>query len=216
MRNNQPPEPTKNSPTHFREGSTLNSRLALRRPLRCSDNWPCKRMTCPSCRYRRRNHFINNGVRFAEEHGINVHCVVSWPLQFGENPWGKILRHSPVLSKAMSGKIGKYIRTIGIGERCATPHVHYLVQEEAFQLFREKARQLGPQETLIFPERFEVAQDLEGLLGYFFDRNFLLAFLDSERPKRTRIISGSRGLSYGFPGLKNKTKEKRDSNEKKQ
>ena len=95
--------------------------------------------------------------------------------------------------------MGKFVRSLGIGHSERTPHIHYLVAHDAALFLREMARRVGPPETLIYPKVLKVAPDVGELLGYFFDRNFLPSYLDLDRPKGIRILSGSRGISYGFP-----------------
>lgn len=172
---------------------SLNSK---KRSIRCSDNWLCKRMTCSFCRLKRRAFFVNNATVYCAAHEINTHFIVSWRRLSKEHPWTTIQRQLPKLSKAASGKIGKYIRTIGIGGRCSTPHIHYLLQSERVEKLRGIALRKGPPGTDV---EVDVTYDPEGLLGYFYDQNFLVAHLDPERPRRIRIISGSRGSPCGFP-----------------
>lgn len=184
-------------PTHLRKvGTTINSKTW---GVRCDEDWPCKRMSCQSCAYRRRNAFVREGHRFSERHDLHFHFVVSWPLQPYEDAWGKLLTQSSILSKAASPKVGKFVRSLGIGHSDRTPHIHYLVSQDAALFLRETARRVGPPETLIYPKVLKVAPDVGELLGYFFDRNFLPTYLDLDRPKGIRILSGYRGMSYGFP-----------------
>lgn len=177
----------------FGKGVSLNS---SQRSIRCTDKWLCKRMTCSHCRLKRRGFFVNNATAYCEGHQIDTHFIVSWRRYNREHPWTTIQRYLPELSKSASGKIGKYIRTIGIGSRCSTPHVHYLVQAERIESVKKTALRKGPLGTDIEVIK---AHDPEGLLGYFYDQNFLVAHLDPERPRRIRILSGSRGSPCGFP-----------------
>lgn len=183
-------------PTHLRKtGVTLNSR----RVIRCDEDWHCRRMSCGACVFRRRNSFVREGTRFASYYGMNQHVVVSWPLKAGEDAWPKLLGLSSRLSKAASGQIGKYIRSLGIGAKNRTPHVHYLVSNEGADNLEGIARYLGPSELLVFRERLANDFQTETMLGYFYDRNFLPTYNDPERPRGIRILSGSRGMRYGFP-----------------
>lgn len=183
-------------PTHLRRtGVTLNSG----RVIRCDEDWHCRRMSCGSCVLRRRNSFIHEGVRQASYYGMDHHVVVSWPLQPHDHVWSKLFNQSSLLSKAASGRIGKYIRCLEIGVRARTPHVHYLVSSVGAEVLYHFAHQNGPSEKMVFREGLRDSLQLAAVLGYFYDRNFVPTYHEPDRPKGIRILSGSRGMRYGFP-----------------
>jgi hypothetical protein len=182
-------------PTHLRStGVTLNSR----RVIRCDEDWHCRRMSCGACVQRRRNCFIHEGARQASYHGMYHHVVVSWPLQAHDHVWSKLLNQSSLLSKAASGRVGKYIRSLGIGAKARTPHVHYLVTREGAEVLYHFARQSGPPETLIFREGLNDGLQLVAVLGYFYDQNVVPTYNDPDRPKGIRILSGSAVCAMDF------------------
>ena len=183
----------KNLPQLIQAGATLNSQP--RRVIKCSLWHPCKRMFCDGCMSRRRHYFVEEGAKFVRSKGVDRFSTVSWPLQKGEEPWGKLSHLVPKLSKNLSGHLGPFIRTIGIGDK-RTPHLHCLVKQSGNLFLERYSKNNGPGETSF---NSKAIYDLEGLLGYIFDHNFLDAHLDSERPKRTKVLTCSRGFRVGYP-----------------
>ena len=174
-------------------GSTLKSRTTK---IKCTQYWPCKRMTCSHCKKRRRHFFVQSGVLFALEKNLTEHLTLSWIPLKNQDSWRLLSQRMGTLAKALSGvKPGPYIRVCSIGPR-KCPHVHFLVSKET-------ARKICLVAKRKWPRRSPISQtkvfNPEGLLGYFFDHNFLPSFLDSERIRRMRLISASRPMICGFP-----------------
>lgn len=184
--------------TEFKStGGTSNSRKRPR--IRCIPSWPCKRMVCSVCVRRRREYFINSGTQFSKRNHLESHVVVSWPLQQDEDPWLVLVQRMPELSKALSSApVGPYIRTLGVGaEHC--PHVHFLVRCDSSLLIKKT---IDGWDNWKCNLHIDSVYDVEGLLGYFYDQNFLPAYNNPARAKRIRILSASRGMLCGFPKLK--------------
>lgn len=181
----------------FKLEGTFNSR---KRAVRCLPGWPCKRIICQHCREIRRKFFINEGTLYVEQRGLFTHFVVGWPLlHVSHSPWDKLFKLVPPLAKTFSGlKVGPYIRTLGIGDN-GCPHMHFLVRPSVSDAMKEAAYKHGPKETDVF---IGAVTEPAGLLGYFFDNNFVPTFLNPERPKRFRVLTASRGMPCGFPTVK--------------
>jgi hypothetical protein len=81
--------------------------------------------------------------------------------------------------------------------KTGTPHIHYLVNQSAVARIRKVVKKRWPNTAFFQGE----ADEVRGLLGYFFQKNFLPATLSISRPPRMRLLSGSRGIRYGFPSL---------------
>jgi hypothetical protein len=169
------------------------------RDAKCSRGWPCKRMNCPTCLARRRRFFLAGGLLLIKKRGLAWHIVVSWPMSDEEEDiWAKLIRCSARLGKALAGvKAGPYIRALGVGgEGC--PHVHYIAGKVTGDVIYNKAHSLWPIAGSVLVHR-KALYDAQGLLGYFFDRNFVPAVLDTLRPRRVRLLSASRPMRCGFP-----------------
>jgi len=179
----------------------LNSSMRNNWGGKCTREWPCKKMSCKHCVFKRREYFLRNGGAFVRKHSLNVHFTISWPLTAGEDYWSKILTIYPALRKKLSPRIGKHIWVLGIGEIKRTPHVHYLITEESVNLVYTYAKKIRKVNVITHVKK---ANDPETLLGYLYDKNFVPATSDPERPPRTRVMSGSRGMRYGFPPTKKK------------
>jgi hypothetical protein len=184
-----------NNSDHFlKSGATLNSKK--HKATYCSEFRPCKRMTCDGCSDRRRKYFIGVGLIRAVHFGLDTHVVISWPLKDGECEWSVLNGSVYKLSQATNGKRGEYIRVAALGEK-RTPHIHFLVTHAVAMLIRNKALKGSLRTPRISIDK---AFDPESLLGYFYDRNYEHTYLLPDRPKRIRLLSGSRGMSYGYPG----------------
>lgn len=175
-------------------GVSLNSR---KKKIKCTDTRPCKRIiNCEVCRNIRRNYFISQGERFLHKHSMNSFVTVAWPLKDGEDLWSKLWSYIDRLAIGRSIKLSKYIRVIGIGEQNETPHLHFILQNNVGEKVRERVHKLWQSNRLV---QIKDVTDPRNLLGYLFDKNFMVVFSRPDRPKRIRILSGSRGMSYGFP-----------------
>jgi hypothetical protein len=157
-------------------------------------------MICLSCRKWRRNHFLAEGSRFAEEKQLSRHVTIKWRRTNSIEAWGRVLSSTSTLTRAMSGaKAGPYIRVIDLGENGrTTPHVHFLVGEQtAITAIRIARKKFSDRKAVNI--RNDKVYELRGLLGYFFDKNAVPSFLDPNRVKGVRILSASRGMRCGFP-----------------
>lgn len=202
-------------------GDTLNSKKK-KETIFCTLSYPCKRMTCSSCVSIRRNYFIKHSFQFSKDNDLNCHLVVNWSCKDTDDVWQVVLKDIPIFTKLLSGRIGPYIRTLGLGES-HNPHIHFLLRREKVSLIRRIAKifyKKYPNKKFTVEEvtndKFSIKEDRcraitvveknapgpHELLGYFFDQNFLPLFNHLARPKGLRIISGSRGVSYGFPKRK--------------
>lgn len=176
--------------------STLNSR----KKIRCVVTRPCKRMDCFNCRQKRREFFVNAGLAFAKEKKLDLHLVISWRETTYQDSWLRLAERSRILSKSLSSlKIGAYIRVLCVDEIGYErfPHMHYLINHQSVEKFEKVyvKKLKRPRSSMFVTDAYEI----EGLLGYFFDQNFLPAHRDLERIKGTRIISASRPMRCCFP-----------------
>ena len=165
----------------------------------CTFHFPCKRMICSTCVTKRGDYLAESAYLFAKASGLDFHLIINWSCQDEDEVWKIMLKEIPELTKLLSGRIGPYVRTIGLGKN-HNPHLHYLIRSELEPFIRKRAKAFNkkyPQNKITVVGK--KAREPLGLLGYFFDQNFLPLFNDPRRPKRLRILSGSRGVCYGFP-----------------
>ncbi len=163
---------------------------------------PCKRKSCEQCMKRHRQYFVEMGEFYTIQRGLNLHATISWlKRNCNDDPHIMCVALAHNMSKALSGKIGPFIRVTGIGRKKGTPHLHYLVRYEVGELLKSRAEQHSPPGSIVWKDK-KVVYDHRGILGYLFDQNFTLAALDPERIKGMRLISGSRGMTYGYPRKK--------------
>lgn len=182
---------------------TLNSKVIYI----CLDKRPCKRIrTCNSCRLKRRYFFVQSGCDFSKKYNLDSFITVSFLSLNDRGDWAEFLELARSLSKkSTSSHKMKYIRTLGMGSRlCA--HIHYLTTMAGAQKIKLLARSKSFKRSSSVNICIKKADDLGGLLGYFYDQNFIPAFCDPLRPKGIRILSASKGMPCGFPSLKNKRK----------
>lgn len=195
---------------YLNDGSTLNSRKSR---IRCVFNFPCKSMNCKNCIKRRRAFFSGSGALFAAKNNLDTHLIVSWhwrnKIRFrdhttGEdyfteiNQWPILMTRSALLSKRMSGvKAKPYIRVLAIGnEGC--PHIHFLTTAMVAKKVIKICRIFGDQVKI----KSDRVYDAKGLLGYFFDQNFLPTINHPNKIKGIRLITASRPMPCGFPTTK--------------
>lgn len=193
---------------------SLNSRSKFK----CTKSWPCKRMSCLYCHYRRRWFFVERGLLHAQQKKLNTHVIVTWPKEELQDAWDTVINNTRVLSKTLSGcKAGPFIRVISTGSRSKTPHVHYLVNERTASLIKRIVHKTwlplkrARRRVIV---KIDNTYKVKGLLGYFFDQNFIPACLDPNRIKGIRILSASRPMRTCFPlkrVLKSKPKYNQDS-----
>lgn len=188
-----------------RSGDTLKSSKPT---IRCTKTRPCKCIkNCEICRKIRREYFIQTWAVFGKQWRLDTHVMITWKQSPDNHSWNILLNAIQRFSKFGSGRrFGKYVRVISVSEDGA-PHVHILTNKKTsidiLRLVKSKWK-LNNNSVKVDPE-----YDIEGLLGYFFDQNFLFSFCDPERPKRIRLLSGSRPASCGFPSHENKARMQR-------
>lgn len=103
-----------------------------------------------------------------------------------------------MMSERLTGRVGPFIRTLAIGLRKEAPHVHYLIRPDRAEMLEKLVKKYAPEGTRKFID-VEAAYDVSGLLDYFFQKNFLPSVTDPNRIKGVRLISGCRGITYGYP-----------------
>lgn len=186
-----------NAVAHEFGSKTLNSRKPIGK---CKRNWFCKKMTCERCIARRRDFFVKWGSYHADNNNLNTHLTLSFGCTKYDDPWLKIHSCSSTLSKKMSGiKAGPFIRVYGVGPK-GGPHIHFLVNDKSIgkiiKIFKSDFSNKN-NDALYTP-----APCPEGLLGYFFDKNFVTSYSDPNRVKGMRLISASRPMPCCFPTYK--------------
>lgn len=165
----------------------------------CREFRPCKRTICEDCQERRRHYFTEAAGYFATERGLDLHCTISWPLDEGMDPWHQLVYLSSMLSTHLTGRIGSFIRTLAIGGKRDTPHVHFLINGDFKERFYQLAKTKSPDGSRIFIDS-ESVRNVRGLLDYFFVKNFTPSVNDPRRIKGIRLLSGSRGeFTYSYP-----------------
>jgi hypothetical protein len=179
-----------------RNGSTLNlPKTSSEDQFKCSEFRPCKRLHCVSCQHRRREYFITVGARICRAGNLSRIVVVAWKNPGAQYAFQVLSEQWQRLSKRTRGQMGKFIRVLALGEDANTPHCHVILGDAAAKLLLQKAKKLWPDIRVANDEVF----DIENALGYIFDNNYLPTVLRVDRPKGLRILSGSRGMKYGYP-----------------
>lgn len=171
-------------------GESLNSPLSFCRP-----NWLCKRMRCSRCREIRRNYFVSQGVPFVELNNISHFVTIRWYPQANARPWQLLVRQHKEFWNQVYRKSFKYIKCLALGSEDDTPHLHMLIPEHVIPLIKQKSLKCSPSRE--FDSR-HIYNDRK-LLGYIYDKNFIVTHLHPDRPTRIRVLTGSRGMKYGFP-----------------
>lgn len=187
---------TLKTPIEKFESNKLNSR----KPVNCYENWFCKKMTCPRCRELRRDFFVKSGVEYAEQTQLDRHLVITFKIQSYADQWAWLSNNVRQLSKKMSGaRVGPYIRVMSVGKKNC-PHIHFLIGEKSLNKIVHilKMRFVNN----IFDFHIKSVTSCDGLLGYFFDKNFIVSSHDPNRIKGLRLISASRPMPCGFPTYK--------------
>lgn len=188
--------------------SSLFARTPLNLPssIKCYEKRPCKRIaSCDPCRLRRRDFFVAQGMPFLDKNKITHFVTVRWEESEPYKAWETVLREYPLIWKKMTRLFPRYVRCLAIGE-LDTPHVHFLLE----------ARLVQPLSAMAFSSdsfrgfHEDEIHDQAGVLGYLYDQNFYETFIRPDRPKRIRLLSGSRGMKYGFPDGRENLKEDRD------
>lgn len=182
---------------HFQsERSTSNT---ARTVWRCAEHNPCRRTDCDSCMERRRQYYVCMGARHARSLGLDKHVTLSWLLGPGEIAWERLVTMSSMIPKRLTGRIGPFMRVLAIGD-ADTPHVHYLIRSEFEHRFILLAREHSPNQARTRIGCPKEIYDMEGILDYFFVKNFAPTAIDPRKVKGTRLLSGTRGdLTYGYP-----------------
>lgn len=96
-----------------------------------------------------------------------------------------------------------YVRFNAIGRKNGTPHSHYCVQADKVRYLKEYTTDIEYKSGAKFGcKNGGVIYNAYGLLSYLFYQNFVPTFLDPNRIKRFRLITGSRFASWGHPAYK--------------
>lgn len=172
------------------------SECVTRNQRNCYPRRRCRRFHCDTCMSERRIHFIRNGCSYIEDNKLLAFCTIAfepfpgwlgqWEALFSnlELIWRKFYRHpSP-----------RYIRCLSICSN-GKPHIHLILSTLGAERISRIARSRVRDCSIVTEQVF----DPEGLLGYLFDVNFEYAIRLADRPKRTRLLSASRGMRCGFP-----------------
>lgn len=179
--------------------TSITARAGQSKAWKCGgQRRPCKRMECDGCAERRRLYFVESATILASRKMLDLHCTVTLPCSEYDDPWLKLSTLSTILSKRLTGKIGPFIRTLAIGEEKRAPHVHYLIRSDRSERLYAIMKTYAPKDTRIYVDT-EVAFNIEALLDYFFKKNFLISINTPDRIKGIRLLSGSRGITYGYP-----------------
>lgn len=186
------------SSSKLTEKCPLNSAL---RKNRCSPNRNCKRMSCRKCAKLRRDYFIKCGLLCGTQWALDSFVTVSWKWSDdSDNSWCIAINNMDKLSKKMnSNRIRPYIRVLAVGKKNC-PHVHFSISKSHSQKLAAVVTQIWKKRAVNI--QIQPIQDLEGLMGYFFDQNYLVSQLDPNRVKGIRLITASRPMPYGFPNIK--------------
>lgn len=182
----------------------------------CTKRRECRR--CNHCMDKWRKHFITEGVAHIKQHTLNSTIAVSTlrPLAITD-PWLTLSGLSTACSRLLSGRIGPYIKVLGIEPKkrnkdgtFETPkfgeafqfvilHIHYILKNDAASIAQRLAAKKIPH---VGVGKIIHLQDPENYLGYLFDENAKPTFCDPDRIKGTRCITASRPMRYGFPRTK--------------
>ena len=163
----------------------------------CTRRWPCRRLTCKRCYVKRRGFFVYSGLEHIKSCDLDTFLTLSWIGSTDENVWGQLLTDARMLFKAMSGKMRwHYIRVLSVGVEKRTPHIHIILGEAAASVISKLSKSRWPESIRLNIKQMD---NPHGLLGYVFDQNYKLGFLDQTRPKGVRLLTASRPMETGFP-----------------
>jgi hypothetical protein len=85
------------------------------------------------------------------------------------------------------------------------PHIHLILNAKEAVRYVDIANEftinLDCKNAVVKP-----AYDLEGLLGYFYDQNFVVTQMITTKPRGVKLLTASKGMKCGFPDIKASTK----------
>lgn len=181
----------------YSEQSTTNMRH--KSAWRCAEFHPCKRTECSSCMERRRQYFVFMAKQYSIEVGLNRHATVTWPLSKSDDAWNRLQSLSKMLPQRVTGRIGPFIRVLAIGLKSDAPHTHYMIRSDSEDVFKKIIKKYSPHGSRV-SLKTEFIYDVENLLNYLYEINFMPTASDPRRIKGMRLISGSRGkFTYSYP-----------------
>ncbi len=193
-------------PLFKKRGPTRNCiHTATKRYLHCTFQRPCKRHNCDQCQPKRRQYITVVGAHVARLRGLNFHCGITTTVgpqgRDDRDPWQVANTLATNVSRTLRGRIGPFIRVAAVSYKAqySFPHLHFIIQRPVTEKFLYLLRRkFGKKRMHVWADP-NPTYDIEGLLGYLFDQNYLPAVSDPNRIKGRRVWSGSRGLCYGYP-----------------
>jgi hypothetical protein len=175
--------------------------------IKCDPGRRCKNNGCDTCFNKRLRYFADKGSDYCEIHKLNTWVTIAWPLGKTKKMKGMISKFDhwdifgrvlPMLAKLMSNRarIGKHIKCLGVGDVKDCPHIHLVMTEKAANWLTNRCLKLFKDHvtTQTKPVTYPY-----GLMIYLMENNYRPLSINPDRPKRFRILGGSRGLCYGYP-----------------
>ena len=166
----------------------------------------CKLMSCDSCKFIRRSHFIDAGVSYVKKHCLNYFVTVNFTSMverlgyewddlyyFHNLIWGKFKRHGLKFIRCLSMDTDEY-------QNYLHPHIHLILNAKDALRYIDIAKEYSIRLECKVDDRRAI-YDTEGVLGYMFDQNFIVTQLLKSKPRGIRLLRASKGLKCSFPQL---------------
>lgn len=193
-------------PTSICWEQAVNSRP---RPKACRPSRWCRDLRCDHCAEIHRKHFITEVNRQHSKVPYAWFVTIDFrgPIDF--TVWSKLAMMSRSWTKAHGASPGPNFRVLAVGGAHGHPHLHVVGSEQYGSTI---ARRLGVDLTEGSHEItlgtmkvnlvIKAIDDIEGLAGYLFDKNYRVTATHPDKPPRLRLLTSSKGPKLGFPSWK--------------
>lgn len=172
----------------------------------CRPSRRCRDLNCDQCTEIHRKHFIAEVNRQHAKVPYAWFLTIDFRGAIDFTVWSKLAMMSRSWTKAHGVLPGPNFRILAVGDRHGHPHLHVVASEQYGQTI---ARRLGislvegSQELTLDSVKVNLdikpVDDIEGLAGYLFDRNYRLTAINPDKPPRLRLLTSSKGPKLGFP-----------------
>lgn len=164
----------------------------------CKGNLPCKRMSCLTCRASRRTYTIlSNYLELRKVPSVDF-VSITW-LGEAKGSWPVFRSFFNKAGKFLADSRQKFLRVTGVGKRRRHIHAHFLIPTPVNSGFIKYCKRICNDGARTHSATVDRSGGLFKVLGYIYDENFVPSFFDPERPAKMRLISGTRGISFGYP-----------------
>lgn len=176
------------------------------RGIPCRVNRWCRSPICSHCSSIHRRHFINEVVFQHSKLPFEFLITFGLTAPSGLLAWTHLKRLGQVATFAHGRVPGAHVRILSMSEGLY-PHVHILSSGPYFRSIERRGR-IQPIDSkkriyvvadLQIDLKIDPVNDISGLAGYLFDKNYHPTLCMASRPPRLRLLASSKGPRLGFP-----------------